>query len=280
MPFKASYKKDFYISQNKIYLNEIYKIKNQSKFKKITGTRLAAILDKNKYTSPFKTWAIMTNIFYEKMDETLSRVGNLIEPKIKKFVEEKLKINYLSYNPQEINWDAFSKIKVFGGIPDGEPVNERNDFLYKNGYPMLEIKTSSINGFEYKMIDNVLTMQKDKEGFPIVKDPNKKYLSWFTNNEFTIPEEYKLQLGLYLYLRKIDIGMFAVAFLQDEDYVYPENFDAKKREIRFSMLYIDRQEFDKIVSYAQKWYDDHIVSGISPMATEEDLKWLQKELNL
>lgn len=279
MPFKATYKKDFEIKDKKIYLSSQYLATNLKKFKKITGSRLASILGKNKYTSPLKTWCMMTNIYYEEMDETLSRVGNVIEPKIKTFVEEQLGIKYKQYNPFVIKWDLFSDNPVFGGIPDGEPISDSDEFLYNKGYPMLEIKTTSIDSFVYRTEDNVLKMQKDENNIPLVKVVNGKLDSWFDENKkLIIPTEYELQLSLYLYLRNVSKGLFAVAFLEKEYYANPDSFDPKKARIEFAEIELDRQNFEKIVVIAQEWFEKYITTGISPELTPSDELWLNNLL--
>jgi len=55
MPFTKNINKDFIIDQDRVRLTSEYLQNNQKFFKKITGTRLAAILGRNAYTSPFKT---------------------------------------------------------------------------------------------------------------------------------------------------------------------------------------------------------------------------------
>ncbi|GHU48302.1 hypothetical protein FACS1894218_4840 [Bacilli bacterium] len=44
--------------------------------------------------------------------------------------------------------------------------------------------------------------------------------------------EYRMQLGLYLYLRNINHGVFAIAFLTTTDYVHPEAFDPNDHDVR------------------------------------------------
>lgn len=279
MPFKAQVNKDFFIENNQIKLSPEYFEKNKSKFKKITGSRFASILNKNKYSSPVKTWAMMTNLYYEEMDETLSTVGNIIEPKIKSYVENLTKINYKQYNPFQIKWDVFQDDKVFGGIPDGEPLNEKGEIDYSNNNPMLEIKTTSIDSFVYKTIDGVLKMQKDDKNIPLIKLKNGKKDSWYKDGQLVIPDEYKLQLSLYLYLRGIKRGLFAIAFLEKEDYALPSQFDPTKRQIELVSIDLIKDDFEKIISVGRKWYEDYIEKGISPTLESNDLTWL-KENNI
>ncbi|MCQ2748267.1 MAG: hypothetical protein MJ223_03460 [Mycoplasmoidaceae bacterium] len=66
---------------------------------------------------------------------------------------------------------------MFGGIPDGEPVNEAGLVDYSTNKPMLEIKTSSIDKLSYKTQKGIMHMQKDANGLPLVKVPGEKKLS-------------------------------------------------------------------------------------------------------
>lgn len=279
MPFKAKLNKDFFIENNQIKLSQEYFEKNKSKFKKITGSRFASILNKNKYSSPVKTWAMMTNLYFEEMDETLSTVGNIIEPKIKNYVEQVTKINYKQYNPFQIKWDVFQDDKIYGGIPDGEPLNKNGEIDYSDSKPMLEIKTTSIDSFVYKTIDGVLKMQKDENNIPLIKLKNGKKDSWYKNGKIDIPDEYKLQLSLYLYLRGITKGLFAIAFLEKEDYAFPSQFDPSKRTIELVEIDLIKDDFEKIINIGKKWYENFIEKGISPILDKNDLNWL-KENNI
>lgn len=279
MPFKAKQNKDFIIVNNKIKLTDEYLSQNKLKFKKITGSRFASVLNKNKYVSPAKVWAMMTNLYFEEMDETLSYVGNVIEPKIKDYVQKTTNINYKQYNPKEVKWDVFDSEKIFGGIPDGEPVNEIGNVDYSTNLPMLEIKTTSIDSFVYKTVNGVLKMQKDPNNIPLIKQKNQKKESWYENDKIVIPDEYKLQLSLYLYLRNISKGLFAIAFLEKEDYTYPEKFDANQRTIELVELELDRKNFGELIKYCENWYNDYIITGTSPELSEKDILWL-KENNI
>lgn len=274
MPLKSIYNKDFYIKDNCIHLSTDYFASNFKKFKKITGSRLASILNKNKYNSPLKTWMLMTNIYQEAMDETLSYVGNTIEPKLKNYIENKFDITYKQYNPFQVKWDVFSDNEIFGGIPDGEPIGENGEFLYNENYPMLEIKTTSIDSFVYKTVNGVLTLQKDKNNIPLIKKQNGKIETWFDqNNKLLIPLEYQLQLSLYMYLRKVNLGIFVIGFLEKEDYANPNDFNVNLRRIETAKINLDLNKFEPIIETATNWYNKYIKTGISPEFSDDDLKW-------
>jgi hypothetical protein len=61
-----------------------------------------------------------------------------------------------------------------------------------------------------------------------------------------------MQLGLYLYLRNINYGVFAIGFLETVDYVLPHKFNPNQREIKLVDFYIDRNKFQVYIDYATK----------------------------
>ena len=286
MPFIKQLNKDFFIKNNHIELSTEYIKDPKFSVKKITGTTFGSVLGLNKYKTPLKTWAIMVGIYKETMDETLAKTGTIIEPKIREYAQEKLNLKFKVYNPREIKYDVFKDDKVYGGIPDGEPVDEFGNISYSDDKPMLEVKTSSCDSLVYKQTEeNQLRMVKDENGFPIVKVPGGKKAEWFdADNKFIIPLEYKYQLGLYLYLRKVKKGVFAVGFLQREDYKNMEDFDPNKREIHLVNFSIkDPSQLEKAIEYGREWYKKYVKSEpcISPkISSKEDIDWLKKELKI
>lgn len=280
MPLVKNACSNFKIVDNYVELTREYLRNNAYSFKKITGSRFSAILGFNPYTSPFKIWFVMTSLYKDTMDPTLAYVGNAIEPKVRSYVGNLLNQKYLIYNPREIGWDAFKDNKIFGGIPDGEPINDAKRIDYSNNQRMIEIKTSSIDSFVYKNENGSLTMQKDRDGIPLVKIPNAKRNSWVRDDKTYVPDDYKLQLGLYLYLRKHNKGLFAVIFLQGVDYVRPDQCDIQQREIKLINVDYDLETFEKYINHAKQWYADHILTGKSPVMTETDKKWLENEMKI
>ena len=54
----------------------------RSALKKITGTRFAAIMGLNKWTTPFNAWCAITRTYEEPFEDTIYTVaGKTIEPK-------------------------------------------------------------------------------------------------------------------------------------------------------------------------------------------------------
>lgn len=279
MPFIKQKNKDFYIRDEKIVLSDEYKQKFSHKFKKITGSRLSNVLGLSEMTSSFKTWCTMVNIYQEPMDEMLANAGNVIEPKIRDWVQIHTNKQYLVHDPKKCQFDIFKDNKIFGGIPDGEPIKD-GKIDYSGDGRILEIKTSSIDSFLYKKVDHVFVLQKDENNYPIVKSPGTKRQKWFdTNNNVIIPKEYMFQLGLYCYLKGVNKGLFAICFLTKQDYKEPDLCDVNNREIQLVEFDVNLQEFAKWIKIAEQWYEDHIVTGISPIMNEEDKSLVDDLLN-
>lgn len=275
MPFIKN-ENNFKIENNKIVLSSKYLESNKKKFKKITGSRLASIIGENQYCSEAKIWSMMVNIYSEPMDPIYANAGNVIEPKIKKYVEEVTNIKYISYDPKKISFDMFKDNPIFGGIPDGEPLNDNNELDYPNK-PMLEIKTTSIDAFEFTKKDGALFIKRDENNLPIVKSFGTKKEKWFNQDgDVVIPLEYKFQLGLYCYLRNIKQGIFAIAFLEYDDYINPDNFNPHNREIKIVNFELNEEEFKKVINYCEWWFKEYVEKGISPALTKSDLNWLKE----
>lgn len=278
MPFNKKYNYDFFIKDDHLVLSDEYLKNNLGKFKKITGTRLSSVLNKNEYISPVKVWSMMVNIYNEPMDKMYADAGNIIEPKIHQWVCNHLNLNFKQYNPISCQWDVFKNNQIFGGIPDGEPIDDNGNFLYPN-QPILEIKTTSIDAFKFKKINGLLILEKDINNHPVVKSKGEKRKKWFdSNNNIIIPQEYLYQLGLYCYLRNTSKGIFAICFLETDDYINPELTDIKNREIYLVDIDIDLNSFKNEIDNAEKWYHEYIEKGISPKLSKNDLDWLKTQI--
>jgi hypothetical protein len=128
------------------------------------------------------------------------------------------------------------------------------------------------------MEDTGFSMVLDEYGFPVILEPNKKRESWFRGDTLEIPDNYRLQLGLYLYLRNIDRGLFAVGFLRAEDYKLPHLFEPDDREIVYEWMFMNPKAFEPFVNYARNWYMKYVKTGIAPKMTPDDQKWLDMQM--
>ena len=203
---------------------------------KITGTRFAAILGYNKWSTPFKCWCEITRTYKEPFVDTIyTAAGKVIEPK----QAEYMKKSYAMYNlktPTDIfgenyfkkTWgDFFGDVEILGGMWDY--------LLYdENGKPnaVLEMKTT------------------------------KRSEDWADD----VPEYYALQAALYAYLLGVDDVIMVASFLDTKDYEHPEDFVPSASntitvEFKVSERYPD---FGWKVAQATAWWENHVVTGISP----------------
>ena len=208
---------------------------------KITGTRFAAILGYNKWSTPFKCWCEITRTYKEPFVDTIyTAAGKVIEPK----QAEYMKRSYGMYNlktPTDIfgedyfkkTWgDFFGDVPVFGGMWDY--------LLYdENGKPsaVLEMKTT------------------------------KRSEDWAED----IPEYYALQAALYAYLLGIDDVIMVASFLDTKDYEEPEKFvPSASNTITVEFKVSERYpNFHRMVTQAHAWWNAHVLTGISPEYDEK-----------
>ena len=203
---------------------------------KITGTRFAAILGYNKWSTPFKCWCEITRTYKEAFVDTIyTAAGKIIEPK----QAEYMKKSYAMYNlktPTDIfgedyfkktYGDFFGSTKTFGGMWDY--------LLYdENGKPttVLEMKTT------------------------------KRAEDW----QDDVPEYYALQAALYAYLLGVDDVIMVASFLDPKDYEKPEEFvPSASNTITVEFKLSERYpNFAHMVAEAKQWWSDYVDTGISP----------------
>lgn len=202
---------------------------------KITGTRFAAILGYNKWSTPFKCWCEITRTYKEPFVDTIyTAAGKVIEPK----QAEYMKTSYAMYNlktPEDIfgenyfkkTWgDFFSNVPIFGGMWDYR--------LDDDGRPtaVLEMKTT------------------------------KRSEDWADD----IPEYYALQAALYAYLLNADDVIMVASFLDTKDYEHPEEFiPSASNTITVEFKVSERYpHFEQMIAEARQWWNDYVVTGISP----------------
>ena len=217
-----------------------------AKFKKITGTRLASIVDRNEYCSEFEVACDICKLFKEDIDNKFTRAGTAIEPKIRDYVRrngqymDELGKGLKVEDPADAKacwFDHFGKSSPyykkglvnydhpdFGGMVDGYV-----DFSDGVRAAVLEIKTAGADKRE----------------------------SWFRDGKFTVPEHYVLQASLYCKLTSPELRkiVFAVGFLEEDDYEAPESWEPSSENTYVGVTDI-HPEIDIVMFDAQEWYND------------------------
>ena len=224
-----------WIEGNRIQINP------PKRTKKVTGTRFASILGLNKWSTPFEMWCAITKTYEKPFEDTIYTVaGKVIEPKQAEYMRRSYMMDGILTPAQLYGADYFKKThgdffhdnKVFGGMWD---------YLVTEGAGN---------------IDMVLEMKTTKR----VED-------WVDD----IPEYYALQAALYAYLLGVDQVVMVCSFLSDGDYANPDAFvpsaqNTITRDFKISERYPD---FAQKVAEVERWWNEHVITGISPEFDEK-----------
>ena len=240
------------------------KVEPPTKPKKLTATRFATVMGLNAWATPFSAWCEMTRTYEDPFVDSIYTVaGKIIEPKVINYLNDRyfmeVKDPTAVYGPNYFKqtWgDFFSDVEALGGMWDAIGHNF-----------VVEIKTT-------KRVE-------DWRGVDGKVEP---------------PIYYKLQACLYAYLLGFDNVVMTCSFLEDKDYPVElggGKFDTKPTEaftpnstntvvIEFSLS----EEFptfkESYIDPALKFWNDHVLTGISPKFDEkkdaEILKVLRKNV--
>ena len=217
--------------------------------KKITGTRFATILGLNPWSTEFEMWCAITRTYEKPFEDNIYTIaGKTIEPKQAEYMKKSYGMDIVTPTDifgenyfSETRGDFFSGNRIVGGMWD---YLERD--LDGNIESVLEMKTT------------------------------KRIEDW----QDDIPEYYALQAALYAYLLNIDRVIMVASFLENKDYENPSEFvptinNTITVEFKVSERYPDIIEK---VAHVEKWWIEHVVTGISPAYDEKKDAEILKEL--
>lgn len=218
--------------------------------KKLTATRFATVLGLNPWSTPFEVWCEITRTYQKPFEDTIYTVaGKTIEPKQAQYMKKSYFMTNIVTPTDIYGEDYFSR--TYGDFFKDEPIfGGMWDYLLydENGKPI-----------------TVLEMKTTKRAEDWAKD---------------IPEYYALQAALYAYLLGVDDVIMVASFLADKDYKDPAQFvPSAKNTITVPFKVSERYpEFKKLVKKAEKWWKDHVETGISPAYDEKADAEILKEL--
>lgn len=209
--------------------------------KKCTGTRFAAIMGLNAWTTPFNAWCAITRTYEEPFEDTIYTIaGKTIEPKQAEYMKEKYFWKKL-ITPTDVYGEDYFK-KTWGDFFKDEPIfGGMWDYLFvdKDGKPItvMEMKTT------------------------------KRAEDWLDD----VPEYYALQAALYAYLLGVDDVIMVCTILGDKDYDHPEKFvvtpeNTFERSFKVSERYPNMK---KTIKKVEKWWKEHVEGGVSPKYDEK-----------
>lgn len=218
--------------------------------KKLTATRFATVLGLNPWSTPFEVWCEITRTYQKPFEDTIYTVaGKTIEPKQAQYMKKSYFMTNIVTPTDIYGEDYFSR--TYGDFFKDEPIfGGMWDYLLydEDGKPV-----------------TVLEMKTTKRAEDWAKD---------------IPEYYALQAALYAYLLGVDDVIMVASFLADKDYKDPAHFvPSAKNTITVPFKVSERYpEFKKLVKKAEKWWKDHVETGISPAYDEKADAEILKEL--
>lgn len=210
------------------------------KTKKITGTRFATILGLNPWSTAFEMWCAITKTYEKPFEDTIYTIaGKTIEPKQAAYMKKSYAMDIIT--PTDI-WGKDYFNKTWGDFfPDSPHLGGMWDYLSQG---------------EGGKVDAVLEMKT-----------TKRAEDW----ENDVPEYYALQAALYAYLLGVDDVIMVASFLEENDYEDPKKFKPSAKntitvEFKVSERYPD---FAEKVARVEKWWEDHVDTGISPEYDEK-----------
>lgn len=226
------------------------KVVPPKRLKKLTATRFATVLGLNPWSTPFEVWCEITRTYQKPFEETIyTAAGKTIEPKQAQFMKKSYFMTNIVTPTDIYGEDYFNR--TYGDFFKDEPV-----FGGMWDYLLFD---------ENKKPVTVLEMKTTKRAEDWAKD---------------IPEYYALQAALYAYLLGVDDVIMVASFLSDKDYKDPSQFvPSAKNTITVPFKVSERYpEFKKLVKKAEKWWKDHVETGISPAFDEKADAEILKEL--
>lgn len=244
--------------------NNRIRVDPPKKPKKLTATRFATVMGLNAWATPFAAWCEMTRTYEEPFSDSIYTVaGKVIEPKICEYLRDRYFMDIKS--PTDVYGQDYFK-KTWGDFfPDSDALGGMWDFLGDDF--VVEVKTT-------KRVE-------DWKGVDGKVEP---------------PIYYKLQAALYAYLLGFDNVVMTCSFLTADDYPVDlgnGEFDTAPTEtftpnvnntvvIEFTVSEAFPTFKETYVDPALKFWNDHVLTGISPEYDEKKdatiLKVLRKSV--
>ena len=236
------------------WLSNKIEVPPPKKPKKISGTYFPSVLSYDPWKTPFEAWCKNTRTYEPPFEgNKYTNAGQIIEGKVFDFLRKSMGFGDKLLTPEEAfgkdyfkrtRGDFFPSNKVFSGMWDCLITDENDKVEY-----VVEIKTVQVDGRS----GTLDARWKDGQA----------------------PHYQALQASLYAYLLGVDkVLMVAVALKDSEgDYEHPEqvvpsyaNGNVYIDEFRVSERY---PNFDMYIAKATQWWNDHVLTGISPEFDEK-----------
>ena len=231
------------------WLENCVKTEPIQKNKKITGTHFPTVLGVNPFSTPFEVWCRCTRTYEIPFEgNKFTNAGQIIEPKVFDFLRNSMGFGDRLITPEDVYGkdhfkktygDFFKNTAIFGGSWDALIKDENGNTEY-----VVEIKTVQVDGRSGSLEER----WKDGEA----------------------PAYQSLQASLYAYLLGVDKVLMVAVALEDKkgDYEHPEqvvpsfaNGNVYIDEFKVSERY---PNFNMYIAKATQWWNDYVLTGISP----------------
>ena len=224
------------------------------KLKKVSGTFFPTVLGCDPWKTPFEAWCKSTRTWEQVFEgNKYTNAGQIIEGKVFDFLRTSMGYGNRVTTPEDVygkdyfkkTWgDFFPTSDVFSGMWDCLVKDENGNIEY-----VVEIKTVQVDGRSGSL------EERWKDG--------------------KAPDYQALQASLYAYLLGVDKVLMVAVALEDKkgDYEHPEqvvpSFANSNVYIDEFKVYERYPKFDMYIEQATNWWNNHVLTGISPEFDEK-----------
>lgn len=234
---------------------------------RISGHRIAAILEKDPWKTPFMCWCEITKLVKIPFEETkYTKFGKVVESQLIEYVGKRFP-------------NIMSVEQYYGNIFD--------DYRYNNFKDISNIFGGVMDAVSTKSDEKTITM--------VCECKTSSHPEQWTPNG-NIPLPYYFQGALYSYLCGLDKVLFVCTFPKDIDYAKPENYEVtdentilvvkKLKDLFIEMPHTKPSISDEYkgdwttndviyggiedcIKYCENWWETFIETGISPEFDEK-----------
>ena len=210
--------------------------------KKITGTRLAAIVGKDRYKTPFQTWCEIMKIYKEDFTPNPSTTaGATIQPMQAEYMKKvhtasavRTPEDEYGDSPEETKGYDFFNDEIFGGMWDAIGKTKEG---------------KTVNVFE-------------------MKTTRKKNRYYWERNKLMVPIDKVLQGALYAYLLGLSTVTMVVSYLEDKDLENPSEYQCNSSNTTVKEIPLESVENNfktEVIEKAIQWWEEHVTTGLSPV---------------
>ena len=236
------------------WLENCVKTEPIKKNKKITGTHFPTVLGVNPFSTPFEVWCRCTRTYEIPFEgNKFTNAGQIIEPKVFDFLRNSMGFGDRLITPEDVygkdhfkkTWgDFYPQHPFLGGMWDALIKDDNGNTEY-----VVEIKTVQVDGRSGSL------EERWKGG--------------------EAPVYQSLQASLYAYLLGVDKVLMVAVALEDNkgDYEHPEQVVPSFAR---GNVYIDEfkvseryPNFNMYITKATQWWNDYVLTGISPEFDEK-----------